>query len=170
MTTAAALFDAKITSHDVMVSLVKNPKSPFFHRKHLCVLPNASHGMRIGWEADLLACSKTRRITEVEIKVSRSDFIADQHKQKFRTDCGGKKLIDRFFYAMPAKLWERCQDAWRAPGAGVIVIGDVLSYNADLRRVEVIIDAERRGVPKVSDDIVINMQRLVGIRFWEKMK
>lgn len=60
-----------------------------------------------GWESDLLFLSKSGTWTEIEIKISRSDFLADLKKtEKHSTLADKEKKIkpNRFFYAVPEGL------------------------------------------------------------------
>ena len=55
----------------------------------------ATNCYAIGWEADFLAMSKAGYLTEVEIKVSLSDFRADFTKPKHRCFQAGGMPYDR---------------------------------------------------------------------------
>lgn len=60
-----------------------------------------------GWESDLLFLSKSGTWTEIEIKISRSDFQADLKKtEKHFTLADKEKWMkpNRFFYAVPEGL------------------------------------------------------------------
>lgn len=61
-----------------------------------------------GWESDLLFLSKSGIWTEIEIKISRSDFHADLKTKKDKhLTLADKNIIvkpNRFFYAVPAGL------------------------------------------------------------------
>ena len=60
-----------------------------------------------GWESDLLFLSKSGIWTEIEIKVSRSDFLADLKKVKkhfILADKENRMKPNRFFYAVPEGL------------------------------------------------------------------
>ena len=60
-----------------------------------------------GWESDLLFLSKSGTWTEIEIKISRSDFLADLKKtEKHSTLADKEKWMkpNRFFYAVPEGL------------------------------------------------------------------
>lgn len=62
--------------------------------------------MLFPWESDLLMISESGYITEVEVKISLSDWKADAKKNKF---IGTQrqtfdKYIKSFYYAVPAEL------------------------------------------------------------------
>lgn len=61
-----------------------------------------------GWESDLLFLSKSGIWTEIEIKVSRSDFLADlrnkTEKHDVLKDAKNRMKPNRFFYAVPEGL------------------------------------------------------------------
>lgn len=58
------------------------------------------------WEIDVLSLNKGGYLTEFEVKISRSDFLADAKKDKFFYYNNGKhKLMpNRFFYVCPNGL------------------------------------------------------------------
>lgn len=69
------------------------------YRRYIMV-PNVSWGFGLRHEADLLAMDPQGRITEIEIKVSKSDLLADfkkphQHESPY---------ISRLVYAMPESM------------------------------------------------------------------
>jgi len=132
------------------------------------VIPNASFGAGLAWEADLLFCSPRGVVTEIEVKVTRSDFIADRRKRKHETQLRGAGMIAQFYYALPTWLWQRCQDVWRPEGAGVITVGDRGPRDA-YRPVEVVVPAVKRGDARRLDSAaVVKMQRLVMLRYWSR--
>jgi len=51
-----------------------------FTRKHVVLLPNTYH---TGYETDILLVRADLRLVDIEIKISRADFRADQHKDKW---------------------------------------------------------------------------------------
>lgn len=64
------------------------------------IVPNVSWGLGLKHECDLLILDQKGRFTEVEIKVSKSDFLAD-----FKKPHGHKsKVITRLIYAVPDSL------------------------------------------------------------------
>lgn len=61
-----------------------------------------------GWESDLLFLTRSGYWTEVEIKVSRADFLADVRNKKDKHAClsddGFRRKPNYFFYAVPEGL------------------------------------------------------------------
>lgn len=72
----------------------------FGYRKYL-IVANASWGVNIH-ECDLLLVNSSDYGVEVEIKVSKSDIIADQKKKHHRFH--GNPKIKRLYFAIPEKL------------------------------------------------------------------
>ena len=75
------------------------------------------------YEADFLYITKGDYLYEVEIKISISDFRADQHKDKYHDHPDVKGL----YYFVPNELYSKHEDEIKATcrekGAGLIVDG-----------------------------------------------
>lgn len=58
------------------------------------------------WEYDVLSLNKSGNITEYEVKISRSDFLADKKKRKFKFYEGMhfELMPNRFYYVCPEGL------------------------------------------------------------------
>lgn len=153
------------TERRIISALVRNQRSPVRAHGNRVVVPT-TFGPSLGWEADVLAVNDSGYMTEVEIKTNRADFIADAKKAKHSPTHRGYGLIRRFFYAMPAEVWAKSQDVWRAPGAGVIVVRPSFQKGWDI--VDVVVKAEiRRGARKVDDFELLEMYRLLSARYWD---
>lgn len=85
-------------------------------RRHI-IVPNLSWGF-ISHECDLFLISKAGIAIEVEIKISKSDLLADFKKEHNHKD--RKNRITKLYYAFPISLYEKCQDLIPAD-AGIIV-------------------------------------------------
>lgn len=96
--------DTKMTIEEIEAALACYPDSPFYCRTHL-VVPNVSWGF-LDHEADLLVMTSSRRLTEVEIKRSWSDFLADFKKGHDHRH----PLIARFYYAVPSSIGKKVFD------------------------------------------------------------
>jgi hypothetical protein len=70
-------------------------------RKHI-IVPNLSWGLIGMHECDLFLIKKTKYAVEIEIKISKSDLIADFKKKHSHYD----NRIKEFYYAIPAELLE----------------------------------------------------------------
>ena len=129
------------------------------------VLPNASWGMGLSWEADLVVVSKSGYVSEIEIKTSVSDFRADFKKRKHRLL--EDSLISRFIYAMPRSVWEKA-DLTPDARYGLIVV--------DARKPLPSIELQARWIrrpqklgrqSKLSDKQITNLYRLAYLRMWD---
>lgn len=72
-----------------------------------------------GGVADVVMVTKARYIVEFEIKISLSDWNADQHKDKWQHP--SRKKISRFYYVVPEWLAAKAPD-WLPPNAGIISV------------------------------------------------
>ena len=63
----------------------------------------ASENLRIGHECDVLVCTKAGYLTEIEIKRSYDDFIADFKKEHDHSS----DLIKNFYYCVPLKIKDK---------------------------------------------------------------
>jgi len=63
----------------------------------------ASENLRIGHECDALVCTKAGYLTEIEIKRSYADFLADFEKEHDHSS----ELIKNFYYCVPIKIKDK---------------------------------------------------------------
>lgn len=63
----------------------------------------ASDNLRIGHECDVLVCSKAGYLTEIEIKRSFTDFLADFEKEHDHSS----DIIKSFYYCIPLKIKDK---------------------------------------------------------------
>lgn len=68
------------------------------------IVPNISWGLGLNHEADLLVLDASNRLTEIEIKISKSDLVADFKKGHSHESA----MISRLVYALPLDLLESC--------------------------------------------------------------
>jgi hypothetical protein len=73
----------------------------YYEWKNLLAIPNIGYGLNLH-ECDLLVLSKSGYATEIEIKISKSDLKADQHKEHGHHSSKIKYL----YFAVPEKLKE----------------------------------------------------------------
>ena len=86
----------------------------FNYRKHL-IVPNISWGL-MNHECDLLILSKSGYATEVEIKISKSDLVADKKKQHKHEST----MVKYLYFAIPSKMEK---DIEHIPEhAGIIIV------------------------------------------------
>lgn len=86
------------------------------------IIPNVSWGFHIH-ECDLLVVEKDLSITEVEIKVSKSDLKADQKKWHGHNS----SRITRLYFAIPEYLFNDECISFIPSHAGILVIKEVVS-------------------------------------------
>lgn len=117
------------------------------------IVPNVSWGL-LYHEADLLIMSKLGVLTEIEIKVSRLDLIADSFKrQKHRS-----KIIKYLYFAIPRKLEKSISSIQE--NAGIYIV----ETNGNVKK-------ERNATTnpdfiKLKDEQRYNLARLGAMRIW----
>lgn len=170
------LQDKKIYSEKSITWQLCQRESPFSWRKNFCCIPNVSWGF-LPWEADLLICSKSGYLTEIEIKISATDWENDKKKKKFlyRKDPTYKFTaqakswirIKEFWYAAPIKLAKRHEELNIPRFAGVIGIN--LKKSSWLERYQILKNPKiNRNAEKLTDLEKAHLARLGSIRIWTK--
>jgi len=168
-----------ISTKDIEIAVV----SCIFPPRQFMVIPNASWGMQLQFEADLLVITKANWAYEVEIKTSLSDARADQKKSKSKIEYvdglykriektkheDGKpqnKYIKGFYYAFPECLYEKILPILPAY-AGIIVVSRYPNNYcyAHFKR-----SATFQKVEKYPVNKLIQAGRLMQIRYWEILK
>lgn len=94
--------DTRLTIEEIELALIKVRE---FNIRQNIVVPNVSWGL-LNHEADLLIMSKSGYLTEIEIKRSWADFLAD-FKKNHKHD---SELIKYFYYCVPECLREKVYD------------------------------------------------------------
>jgi hypothetical protein len=76
-------------------------------RKHI-IVPNCfiNFGTSADHECDLIIIKQSGYAVEIEIKLSKSDLIADFKKKHGHID----ERLQYLYYAMPNELYEKCKD------------------------------------------------------------
>lgn len=92
--------DTTLTITQIEVGLAQ-----YFDARKNIIVPKVSWGL-LNHEADLLILSKSGYLTEIEIKRSWSDFLADFRKSHTHDD---RKISWRYF-AVPHSIVERCRE------------------------------------------------------------
>jgi hypothetical protein len=80
--------------------------SRFFGIRTHIIVPNISWGLPGMHECDMFIVKKSGYAVEVEIKRTKSDLLADFKKSHNHEDV----RIREFYYALPEKLLETCED------------------------------------------------------------
>ena len=179
-----------LTIEQIEQTIVGSPDAPYYIRNNI-VIPNVDWGF-LNHEADLLIINKTKRLVEIEIKRSWSDFMADFKKSHTHFD----KKLSYLYYAVPYSIAERvfnwlyvgefkC-DNWgfrynksnvteyteRNPHkCGLIIYGsaeEVGNYKYPLANLNVA--ARPMNDYKLSTDEELKLLRLLGMRIWNLKK
>ena len=93
-------------------------------RKHI-IVPNVSWGLIGMHECDLFLIKSSGVAVEVEIKISRSDFLADFKKGHNHIDKHNR--ITEFYYAFPKNIYEKCKEEI-PEHAGIIICERYVNY------------------------------------------
>ena len=115
-------------------------------------------------EADLIWINENDYLTEIEIKVSYSDFLADfKKKEKHLT-----KYTRAVYYAFPHNMYKRNEEKIRKvltekfPEAGVIIVDTEKSV------VDMIKVAEYFKVEKIPIEVKIGLMRIGCQKWWRR--
>ncbi len=141
------------------------------------VVPNVAWGF---WEheADLVVVTASGYLTEIEIKRSWTDFLADFQKECYHDD----QRIDKLYYAVPECMLEPCkkyldsadaQARFGIHGEGPIrhVQPGIIIYRspdeAKFRRISVQMEPSMGGRGrKLTDKEIVKLSRLGCLRYW----
>ena len=93
--------ETELSINQIESAIVERVDSPFYIRRNI-VIPNVSWGF-LNHEADLLVISQQKKLTEIEIKRTWSDFMADFHKGHNHYD----KKLSHLYFAVPYRMAER---------------------------------------------------------------
>ena len=148
-----------MTSWQLMKLLVGRPSSKFSQRKNYLAIPNVSWGF-LFYEADLLVVSKTRYCTEIEVKISISDWKKDFEKRKHKNGLRDKRIKYQY-YACPLELAERYHELELPEGWGVIGVDDS-------KGIKILKEAQARDATKLTDKEVLILARLACFRVWRE--
>ena len=130
------------------------------------VVPNVSWGL-LPHEADLVALSGSDWLSEVEIKVTKGDFLADREKWKHQLakTNGQPEVISSFYYAMPSSVWEKCKPEDLPQGAGLILVGQ--RWESEGQRARVVQKpTDNPRARKLRPDEREQLMRLGYMRYW----
>ena len=146
-----------VTTVDMENALVARKSSPFSFTQHLIV--NRTKWL-VNHEADMLVLSDSGYITEIEIKISKSDFKAD-FKKNHHHESGYVKYL---YYAVPEFLKEWALENL-PEGAGLVSV----SPEHHVMRPRIIKGAEaRKNVRKITDKMRLDFMRLMAMRYWSR--
>lgn len=150
-----------MTSRDIANALARS----VFNCRRWTVLPNVSWGWGLDYEADLIAVSPNLWCDEIEIKISKSDLLADRHKRKFNGG-GIDPRIKRFWYAVPDTLSQVAIESI-APAYGIIEVS-APNPTYDFPRAKKIRKAPLRTARQVTQQEFHTLLHLALVRYWDQ--
>ncbi len=184
--------ETTLTLEQIETILTGYPDSPFYIRQNI-VVPNCDWGF-LNHEADLLVLSKAKYLTEIEIKRTWSDFMADFKKRHTHYD----PKLSHFYYAVPLSIGERvfnwlyegtyqCRPDWicyersQVTGysehnpnkCGLIIYAsskETLSRGFRIGSCCLNVGAKRMNNYKLNVDEELKLLRLLGMRIWNMKK
>lgn len=137
------------------------------------IMENVSFGLFRWGEVDLLVCSKSGYLTDIEIKTSISDLKADFRKKKW-IDPYYRRDVKYHYYAIPEQLKDKAIELIEEnqPKSGIILVkhelvdkGGVSDYYSDnawcIKNAKM--SKEARAL---RDKDFINLARLAMFRYW----
>lgn len=128
------------------------------------IVPNISWGFGMH-ECDLFLIKKSGVAVEIEIKRSKSDFLADFKKGHNHKD--GQNRITEFYYAFPENLYESCKDLV-PENVGIIVCYRYVNYKNENCVSATIKRRPKRikGARKLTLEEQLKVARLGTLRIW----
>lgn len=147
-----------------------------FLASSILVVPNCSW---CGDEADLLVIERNLRIIDVEIKISRADFLADAKKDKWwrrrpwsrRAATPVARIwpdkVWKHYYVVPAAVFSPDMADAVSPASGIILVG-----KQDARYASgALLTPYRKATPNrdakpISPADAIDIARLASLRMW----
>jgi len=128
------------------------------------IVPNISWGLDWMHECDMFIVKKSGYATEVEIKRSKTDLLADFNKGHGHVDI--KNRISEFYYALTEELYEKCKDLIPL-NAGILVCRKYFNYGKWRTHVSVEKKAVWvRGCRKLTEEEKFKVAKLGTMRIW----
>lgn len=150
----------KITTNDMELALATSKTSPFNFLKNPIVSIRCSD--IFGHETDFVSINKSDYATEVEIKISKTDFKND-FKKCHHHESG---YIKYFYYAVPYYMVDFAKEHL-PEGAGLLMIIPAKPVG---KVITIIPAAPKKGVRKITDKIRAKLQRYMSMRYWSLLK
>jgi len=123
------------------------------------VVPNVWWGLGFHHELDLAVLTKSGRLWEVEIKVSKADLKAD--KKKYCAHIDPMNRISRLYFAVPEKL-ENCIDLIpEHAGFLVVVNSNGYTHVKEVRKPKII-----KSARQLTDAEIQKLYHLGAMRIW----
>lgn len=143
--------------------------SNYFGYRQNIIVPNISWGF-MNHEADLFILKKSGYATEVEIKQTKSDLLADFKKPHNHKDKLNR--IQELYYAIPKSIYETCKDLI-PKNAGILVCEKWFNdwtnkwcFNVQTKREPV----KNRSARKLTDKERLKIAHLGTMRIWSLKK
>ena len=115
----------KVVCTELTVKDIQALLAEYFGIRNNIIVPNVSWGL-LDYEADLLIMNKTGYVTEIEIKRSWSDFLADFKKDE---NAHKSEIIYQFWYCVPDSLYKDCIDKLKEVYPDSLDRPNVISYS-----------------------------------------
>lgn len=137
------------------------------------VIPNVYLG---GFELDMAIVSKDWYLTEVEIKVSRSDWMRDKEKKKWVVEAKSKinyyrkrHKVTKFFYAVPEKLLKNIPE-FVTPETGLISINQYIDRRsgATMHVAKIVRQSKRLKQSRLNAKEINGLLRAMSFKVWKK--
>ena len=128
-------------------------------RKNI-IVPNLSWGLSGMHECDLFIIKKSGFAKEIEIKRSKSDFLADLKKRHNHIDRHNR--ISEFYFAFPVDIYEKCSNLV-PENAGVLVCkrwGDIVTVSVEKSAKRI------KGARKLTIEEQLKVASLGTMRIW----
>lgn len=123
--------DTERSIEEIEVALAEYPRFNYLDNVIAYNVKGWSRFLALNHECDMLVMSKSGYLTEIEIKRSWKDFLADFKKRHIHIDkCQG--LLYRFYYCVPDVLYLKCKeyiDEHNITYAGIITYSEDLEIN-----------------------------------------
>lgn len=87
-----------------------NDSGKFLQMNRACVFISNNIFFYDGWECDVMGITHDDRIIEVEVKISKSDFIADFDKKGKHYQTSNGNGASQFYYAVPVEMREYARE------------------------------------------------------------
>lgn len=149
-----------ITTIEMEVAIAK-----YFGVRQNIIVPNISWGLPGMHECDMFIIKKSGYATEVEIKRSKSDLLADFNKGHNHVD--RQNRLSELYYALPIELYETCKDL--VPESSGIITCEKYHAGHGTRRVHVVTKREAKWIKdarKLTDTEKLKISTLGTMRIW----
>lgn len=115
-------------------------------------------------EADLILINENDYLTEVEIKFSYSDFLADfKKKEKHLT-----KYTKAVYYAFPHNMYKENEGKIKTVIFEKFLEAGVIIVNAEEMAVDIIKNAEYFNVEKIPIEVKVGLMRIGCQKWWRR--